>query len=236
MTSRRQFLVSAPLGAAGVLAAHRAGSAPQQPGLAPPRPLLATVPSDAATLTWTPKHTDLVYTFGGATPRQRIKPRTRIVTWTEDCFDGAVKTAADLPSKVMAPGHDNPQTGPFYIEGAEPGDTVAVHLRKLEPARNYAVSSFGPGFGAMVGTTQTAMLGPDFPERRGATTSIVRATSRTRRAPTASTRGRFRSRPSSAASASHRRMARAARPSSPATSAATWTAGKCAQATPSSSA
>ncbi len=164
MTSRRQFLVSAPLGAAGVLAAHRAGSAPQQPGLAPPRPLLATVPSDAATLTWTPKHTDLVYTFGGASPRQRIKPKTRIVTWTEDCFDGAVKTAADLPSKVMAPGHDNPQTGPFYIEGAEPGDTVAVHLRKLEPARNYAVSSFGPGFGAMVGTTQTAMLGPDFPE------------------------------------------------------------------------
>ena len=28
----------------------------------------------------------------------------------------------------MAPGHDNPQTGPFFIEGAEPGDTVAVHI------------------------------------------------------------------------------------------------------------
>lgn len=166
MTTRRQFLATAPIGAAGLLASRRLPDsvAQQQPGLAPPRPLLANLPSDAATLTWTPKHTDLVYTFGGATPRQRIKPKTRIVTWTEDCFDGAVKTSADLPSKVMTPGHDNPQTGPFFIEGAEPGDTVVVHLRKLDPARNYAVSSFGPGFGAMVGTTQTAMLGPDFPE------------------------------------------------------------------------
>jgi len=48
--------------------------------------------------------------------------------WTEDCFDGAVKTPADLPSKVMAPGHDNPQTGPSYVEGAEPGDTLAIRI------------------------------------------------------------------------------------------------------------
>ena len=125
---------------------------------------LAPVPADAPALTWTPKHEELVYTFGGTAPRQRIKPGTRIVTWTEDCFDGTVKTATDLPSKKMPPGHDNPQTGPFFVEGAEPGDTVAVHILKLEPARAYAVSSFGPGFGALVGNDQTAMLGPDFPE------------------------------------------------------------------------
>ncbi len=64
----------------------------------------------------------------------------------------------------MTPGHDNPQTGPFFIEGAEPGDTVAVHNRKVEPARSYAVSNFTPGFGALVGTDLTAMLGSDFPE------------------------------------------------------------------------
>jgi acetamidase/formamidase len=75
-----------------------------------------------------------------------------------------VKTAADLPGKVMIPGHDNPQTGPFYIEGAAPGDTLAIHILKLEPARVYGVSSFGPGFGALVGNNETAMLGPDFPE------------------------------------------------------------------------
>jgi len=183
MTSRRHFLVSAPLGAAGLLAACRNGSSSADsatvtqaarsatnvpPAAAAaqgaPRPLLASLPPNAATLQWTPKHEELCYSFGGAAPRQRIKPGTHIVTWTEDCFDGTVKTAADLPSKVMPLGHDNPQTGPFYIEGAEPGDTIAIHILKLEPARNYGVSSFGPGFGALVGTDQTAMLGPDFPE------------------------------------------------------------------------
>src|SRR5206468_5803282 len=122
-----------------------------------PAPLLREIPAAAPTLRWTPEHGDLVYTFGGAAPKHRITPGTRIVSWTEDCFDGAVKTASDLPSKVMPPGHDNPQTGPFYVEGAEPGDTVAVHLVTLEPARNYAVSSFGPGLGALVGTDRTAM-------------------------------------------------------------------------------
>jgi amidase len=29
----------------------------------------------------------------------------------------------------------NPQTGPFYVEGAEPGDTLAVHFDKLRPNR-----------------------------------------------------------------------------------------------------
>jgi acetamidase/formamidase len=175
VNTRRQFLAGAPLGLIGMLAAcneragDAAGAGPAQPGgvaspAQSPAKSLAHVPADAPTLNWIPKHEELVYTFGGAPPRQRIKPGTRIVTWTEDCFDGVVKTAADLPSKKMIPGHDNPQTGPFFVEGAEPGDTIAVHIVKLEPARNYAVSSFGPGFGALVGNDQTAMLGPDFPE------------------------------------------------------------------------
>ena len=169
MTSRRQFLTHAPIGAAGVLATWR-GAAAQTAQMAQPcadaatRPLLATIPADAHLLRWTPKHEELAYSFGGAAPRQRIKAGTRIVTWTEDCFDGAVKTAADLPSKKMPAGHDNPQTGPFFVEGAEPGDTIAVHILKLDPARSYGVSSFSPNFGALVGTDQTAMLGPDFPE------------------------------------------------------------------------
>ncbi|MEO7102883.1 MAG: acetamidase/formamidase family protein, partial [Gemmatimonadaceae bacterium] len=39
-----------------------------------------------------------------------------------------------------------------------------VHILKLEPARDYGVSSFDPQFGALVGTNQTAMLAPDFQE------------------------------------------------------------------------
>jgi acetamidase/formamidase len=36
-------------------------------------------------------------------------------------------------NRVTPPG--NPQTGPFYIEGAEPGDTLAVHFDRLWPNR-----------------------------------------------------------------------------------------------------
>ena len=79
-----------------------------------------------------------------------------------DCFDSAVKTSDDLESHVGRT--HNPQTGPFFVEGAEPGDTVAVHILKLTPARDYAISSFFPGFGALVGTDRTAMLTPDLPE------------------------------------------------------------------------
>ncbi len=172
MTTRRNFLLSAPVGVAGTLAALRTASAaeilPSAASAHSPqatlRPLLSQVPPGAPVLRWIPKHDELVYSFGGAAPRQRITSGTRIVTWTEDCFDGTVHTAADLPSKVMPVGHDNPQTGPFFVEGAEPGDTIAIHILKLDPARDYAVSSFSPNFGALVGTDQTAMLAPDFPE------------------------------------------------------------------------
>ncbi len=44
--------------------------------------------------------------------------------------------AGQKPSEVLQPGHDNPQTGPFYVEGAEPGDTLVIRIEKLEPARD----------------------------------------------------------------------------------------------------
>ncbi len=115
-------------------------------------------------LRYVPKHEELKYTFGGVAPTHRIQPGTRIISWTEDCYDGAVKKPGDIPSRVQAPGHENPQTGPFYVEGAEPGDTLAIRIEKLEPARDYAVSSSFPGFGALNGTNRTAVLQPDLPE------------------------------------------------------------------------
>lgn len=113
---------------------------------------------------YTPKHEELKYTFGGVAPVMHIAPGTRLVTWTEDCYDGAVTRPDQLPTKVQLPGHDNPQTGPFYVDGAEPGDTLAIRIEKLEPARDHGISSFFPGFGALNGTDRTAVLGPDPPE------------------------------------------------------------------------
>jgi acetamidase/formamidase len=128
---------------------------------------VAAMAVDAAerpVLIYRPAHEELKYTFGGAAPARRIKPGTRIVSWTEDCYDGAVTKPGQLPSKVQLPGHDNPQTGPFFIEGAEPGDTVVIRIEKLEPARDHGISSSFPGFGALNATDRTALLHGDLPE------------------------------------------------------------------------
>jgi amidase len=121
--------------------------------------------ADPPTLRYIPKHDELKYTFGGVAPTHHIAPGTRIITWTEDCYDGAVTQPGQLPTRVQPAGHDNPQTGPFYVDGAQPGDTLAIHLEKLEPARAYGISSQFPGFGALSGTDRTAVLPPDLPER-----------------------------------------------------------------------
>jgi acetamidase/formamidase len=124
----------------------------------------ALASAEQPVLRYVPKHEELKYTFGGAAPVARIKPGTRIVSWTEDCYDGAVTKPGQTPSKVQLPGHDNPQTGPFYVEGAEPGDTLAIRIEKLEPARDHGISSSFPGFGALNSTDRTALLHADLPE------------------------------------------------------------------------
>ncbi len=117
------------------------------------------------TVRYTPQHGELKYTFGGHDPVMTLKPGTILETWTEDCYDGAVKSPSDIPSKVAPIGRDNPQTGPFAIEGAEPGDIVVVHIIDLQPARDHAISSHFPGFGTLTGTEYTALLTPELPER-----------------------------------------------------------------------
>src|SRR4051812_30803246 len=59
----------------------------------------------------------------------------------------------------------NPQTGPFHVEGAEPGDTLALHIVDLTPARDWAASSTIPFFGALTGTDRTALLNEPLPEQ-----------------------------------------------------------------------
>lgn len=117
------------------------------------------------TVRYIPKPEELKYTFGGHEPILVLKPGTILETWTEDCYDGSVKSSADIPSQVAPIGRDNPQTGPFAVEGAEPGDILVVHILDLQPARDHAISSHFPGFGTMTGTEYTALLTPDLPEQ-----------------------------------------------------------------------
>jgi len=104
------------------------------------------------------------WTFGGAEPVARIRPGTVIQLFTEDCFAGRVRSERDLVSEVCEFPFLNPQTGPFYIEGAVPGDTVAVHFISIEPARDWAASTTVPLFGALSATHFTALLHDPLPE------------------------------------------------------------------------
>ena len=63
------------------------------------------------------------------------------------------------------PRYLNPQTGPFYVEGARPGDTLAVHFLSITPRGGRGVSTTVPLFGALTATHATAMLHDPLPER-----------------------------------------------------------------------
>jgi len=105
------------------------------------------------------------YAFGGREPLLTVKPRTIVELSTEDCYAGNVTSADDLPSEVCHFPFLNPVTGPIAVEGAEPGDTLVVHFVDIEPARDWAVSSTFPMFGALTATHSTALLHEALEER-----------------------------------------------------------------------
>ncbi len=119
----------------------------------------------AQTYTFTPTEKDLAYTFGGKLPVMHLRSGDVLSTFTEDCFGGAVRSVHDLPSQVCTFPYLNPVTGPFFIEDAEPGDTLAVHFMSITPARTTGVSSTFPHFGALTSTGHTATLQPPLEER-----------------------------------------------------------------------
>jgi acetamidase/formamidase len=120
--------------------------------------------SDPQVLPFRPEPDQYAWTFGGAAPVARIRPGTVLELWTEDCFAGRVRGKDDLVSQVCEFPYLNPQTGPFYVEGAEPGDTLAVHFVSIEPSRDWAASTTVPLFGALTSTHLTATLQDPLPE------------------------------------------------------------------------
>lgn len=67
-------------------------------------------------------------------PSLRVAPGDRVVTRTVDAagVDASGATVAARP---------NPLTGPFYVVGAEPGDTLVVRIERLETNRSTGYSS-----------------------------------------------------------------------------------------------
>lgn len=84
--------------------------------------------------TWTFEPTTYSNLFSAdRTPVLTIWPGDSVRTRTID--SGGV----DEHDKTVAL-FGNPQTGPFFIAGAEPGDTLAVHIVRLTPNRDWADS------------------------------------------------------------------------------------------------
>jgi amidase len=102
------------------------------------------------------------YVYGPAAPVGRLASGDILDTNTLDCFGDAISKPSD--TLAMAKG-DNPLTGPFYIEGAQPGDTLAIEFLRLDVNGPQGVGAFDPGFGAINPTDFTPMLNAPLPER-----------------------------------------------------------------------
>ena len=89
-------------------------------------------------------------------PAATIKPKEKVKFVTIDCFGGRVKTAEDL----VEDGYVNPCTGPLYIAGAEPGDTLVVKIEEIKVGE-YGLMTTGPnmgGFGHLVDTLEVKVI------------------------------------------------------------------------------
>jgi amidase len=99
-------------------------------------------------------------------PIARVRPGERVTIHTDDAFESRITKKEDLPSRALATAKFlNPQTGPIYVEGAEPGDTLAVSIESIEPTRDFAVSVLIPYFGGLTSTNFTRTLQEPLPER-----------------------------------------------------------------------
>jgi len=118
--------------------------------------ILAAAPLAADTIRFDPTHG--VPTFAVREPVLRLKPgdiiETRTFSSPGDYYDRA---------GGLWPG----EVGPFYIDGATPGDTLVVRILHLAPNRDSAVSAVNPGgISAVAADSRTRMLNDPLPARR----------------------------------------------------------------------
>ncbi len=109
-----------------------------------------------------------IYTMGPySDPVLDIKPGDRVVCETKDAFEGAIQSEEDKPSELLKVPFLNPQCGPIIVEGAEPGDSVAIHIESIVPRgpQPRGTCCMIKEFGALTGTNYTATLNEPIPEK-----------------------------------------------------------------------
>jgi amidase len=85
-------------------------------------------------------------TIGSHPPVLTIEPGDRVITTTVDA------SGSDSSGEIITPS-PNPMTGPFFVRGAQPGDTLVFHIERITPNRPTGWTSTGlaqhvvePGF------------------------------------------------------------------------------------------
>jgi acetamidase/formamidase len=129
-------------------------SATTQAQQAPPQETSARV------VKYSPTYATVKFDFGPAAPVARLTPGEILETDTLNCTEHCAGIPAD---KLELAHNSNLLTGPFYIEGAEPGDTLAIEFLDLRVNTTQGEGEIAPGFGAINSTHYTPMLNPDLP-------------------------------------------------------------------------
>jgi amidase len=75
----------------------------------------------------------LVYEFSRHNePRLRIRSGESVEVESEDALSGQIRSSGDRRDRSTVP-YSNPLTGPMWVEGAEPGDALAVRIHRIDP-------------------------------------------------------------------------------------------------------
>ena len=100
-------------------------------------------------------------------PVLKIDPGTVLTCETHDAFEGAITSEYDKPTEKLNFPFLNPQNGPVWINGAEKGDAIAVHIDSIVPRgpQPRGTTVIMPEFGGLVPTADTALLTAPLPER-----------------------------------------------------------------------
>jgi amidase len=103
--------------------------------------VFAAALGSAETHTFYPDHHSPVFS-ATRDPVLRIKSGDTVVTRTWDSGGQDHLGVKHIRHPYVYPETGNPLTGPFYIEGAEHGDALEVHLDKIRLNRNWGYTSY----------------------------------------------------------------------------------------------
>jgi amidase len=101
-------------------------------------------------------------------PKLEVRQGETFVVETEDSANGSIRREDQLPVPEVwgSASRFNPLAGPIYVQGAKPGDTLAVSIHDIV-VDEQGVSCIQPGIGPLADSAR-------YPECRGPFTKIIK--------------------------------------------------------------